>query len=279
MDNRLLKYEFWKEHTAYYLNLFSGVLSKKDRAKKREYFAQEIIKIFSRPIRWLDIGTGDGSKIFDIIHHIKECESTATIELIVVEPSKYIITELKEKLSKIEGVSFEIRNEKFSLEMLQPNTFDCVTFFHVAYYLANEQAEFKRIYEHAYNSLRPGGALLIQAVNENSDFQKLGHPSYSDWALGEHSFALLKKISPRTTKENFSTRLDITDFLTQKDFIPELEEKLLNLYRFTTQVDSALPTKENREKFISHMRELSEQNNNTFYLDFSDVVISLHKPN
>ena len=117
----------------------------------------------------------------------------------------------------------------------------------------------------------------MQAVNENGDFQALGHPSYSIWAQGDHTFDLLKRISSKAQREDFPTRFDITDILTQEDLTPELSERFLNIYRFTTQVDSALPTKEEREKYIAHMRQLAKQNGNTFYLDFSDVVVSLHK--
>ncbi|OGG59890.1 hypothetical protein A2765_04915 [Candidatus Kaiserbacteria bacterium RIFCSPHIGHO2_01_FULL_56_24] len=277
MTGRLLEYEFWKDHTAYYIGLFTGVLAKKDRLEKRKYFAKEILEAPSRPIRWLDVGTGDGSKILDTIRCIKERDYAARIELIAIEPSEYIVAGLKDKLSKIDGVSLEVRNDKFALEKLKPNTFDCITFFHAAYYLATEEVEFEEIYRRVYEALKPGGVLLVQAVNENGDFQALGHPSYSIWAQGDHTFDLLKRISSKAQREDFPTRFDITDILTQEDLTPELSERFLNIYRFTTQVDSALPTKEEREKYIAHMRQLAKQNGNTFYLDFSDVVVSLHK--
>ena len=261
------------------MSVFLDALAKKDRLEKRKYFAKEILETPTRPIRWLDVGTGDGSKILDTINFIKERERGAIIELITIEPSEYIIAELKEKLSKVDGVSLKVINEKFALEKLKPNTFDCITFFHVAYYLADEETGFEKLYLRAYESLKLDGILLVQAVNESGDFQALGHPSYSIWAQGDHTFDLLKRISPKTHRENFPTHFDVTDFLTQKNSTPEFDDKLLNLFRFTTQVDSAVLTKEGGEKYISHMRELAKQNGNTFYLDFSDVVVSLHKSN
>src|SRR3989344_4579473 len=161
MTGRLLEYEFWKNHTAYYIGLFTGVLAKKDRLEKRKYFAKEILETPSRPIRWLDIGTGDGSKILDTIRCIKERDHAATIELIAIEPSEYIVAGLKEKLSKIDGVSLEVRNDKFALEKLKPNTFDCITFFHAAYYLATEEEEFEEIYRRVHDDRFPQTPLLL----------------------------------------------------------------------------------------------------------------------
>ena len=126
MTGRLLEYEFWKNHNAYYVGFFMDALAKKDRLEKRKYFAKEILETPTRPIRWLDVGTGDGSKILDTINFIKERERGAIIELITIEPSEYIIAELKEKLSKVDGVSLKVINEKFALEKLKPNTFDCI---------------------------------------------------------------------------------------------------------------------------------------------------------
>jgi|SRR3989344_666150 len=278
MSGRLLEYEFWKDHAAYYIGLFTGALAKKDRLEKRKYFAKEILASPSRPIRWLDIGTGDGSKILDTIRCIKERERAAAIELIAIEPSEYIIAGLKEKLSKIDGVSLEVRNEKFALEKLKPETFDCITFFHAAYYLAAEEVEFEELYLRTWEALKPGGVLLVQAVNENGDFQALGHPSYSIWAQGEHTLDLLRRISSHASRQDFPTRFDVSDFLAPKEWTPELGGRFLNLYRFTTQVDSAMPSHEDREKYLAHMRSLAKEHGNGLYLDFSDIVVSVHKP-
>ncbi len=166
----LLEYEFWKDEGAYYGSLFSGVLAKKDRLKKREYFAAQILKTSARPIRWLDVGSGEGSKVFETIQSMQQVEPAVAIELVAVEPSAFVIAALREKLAQLDGVSLEVRNDKFSLEMLQPNTYDCVSFFHAAYYLASEQEDFEALYKTAYASLRAGGLLLIQAVDEDADF-------------------------------------------------------------------------------------------------------------
>jgi SAM-dependent methyltransferase len=278
----LLEYEFWKDQGAYYVNLFSGGLAKKDCLKKREYFAAQILKTFSRPIRWLDVGSGEGSKVFETIHSMKQVEPAVEIEMVTVEPSAFVIAALREKLAQLDGVSLVVRNEKFSLEMLQPNTYDCVSFFHAAYYLASEQEDFEALYKTAYASLRDGGLLLIQAVDEDADFQqlqKLGHSehsAYSDWSQGKHTLALLKELW-QTEREEYPTHFDATDFLTQDTYSPELEDKFLQLYSFIMQIEDAIPSGEQRKKFIAKKRELAKPDGDKYYLNFNDIVISIRK--
>jgi SAM-dependent methyltransferase len=275
----LLEYEFWKDKGAYYVNLFSGVLAKKERLKKREYFASQILKTSSRPIRWLDVGSGEGSKVFETIQSMKQVEPAVKIELVAVEPSTFVIAALREKLAQLDGVSLEAKNEKFSLEMLQPNTYDCVSFFHAAYYLASERNDFEELYKTAYASLGEGGLLLIQAVDEDADFQqlqKLGHSEhleYSDWSQGKHTLALLKELW-QTEQEEYPTHFDATEFLTQDEYSSELENKFLQLYSFVIHVGEAIPSGEQRRQFIEKMWELAKADGDKYYLSFNDIVIS-----
>lgn len=277
-----LKYEFWKDRSDYYLDLFDEEQARKDREEKREYLASQILKVSSRPIRWLDIGTGEGSKIAEIIEHIRRIEPSIRIELTAIEPSKHVIPVLREQLKTIPGVTLEIKNQEFSTDLLEPVAYDCVSFFHAAYYLGVERDELEGIYKKATCSLQSGGVLLFQAVDEEADFQQLqmlirdGEPAYVEWSQGRHIASVAKDLGTIEQKE-FPTHFNATDLLAGGSFSPDLEKKFLGLYRFVTQLEDAIPSDEQRNVFILKMQELAKEDTDRKYLNFNDIVVALRK--
>lgn len=276
MKTSLLKYEFWKNKTDFYLDFFSKGFARKDRIEKRKFFAEVISEIQSDKIRWLDVGTGEGSKLIDIIKFLRKINRRVEIDLVIFEPSKYALPILKRKLSEIKGVNFKIRNEAFSYDSLKNERFDCISFFHSTYYLANSESAFLQLYRKAHRCLNSDGILMVQSVYEKGDFQELGKPKYSLWAQGEHIFNLFKRISKKACKKYFPERFEVTDFLRQKE-LKVTRKKLVNLYRFTKQLDESEPSDKELELYIRDMRKLAKSAGNRSYLDFKDVVVWLHK--
>lgn len=275
MKQKLLKYEFWEEEGKYYGKLFKHIL-KSDFGAIRKYIGQKILEAKSRPLKWLDIGIGDGAKFLDIVKHAKEKEGDLKINLVAVEPSKYPLASLRKKISSQKNVSLKIINKKFSLNLLKPNSFDVITFLHSNYYIASTPRDFENIYRRAYATLRQGGVLLVQSVAEDSDFQKLGNPQYSDWSLGRHTYKIFQSNWPHSAFKKFPTRFNTTDYL--KDPLPtSLEKELLHFYRFVTQVQKVHLSLRRKEKFIFLMKRLARQHGDKYYFDFKDYVVFVRK--
>lgn len=271
-------YEFW-DTPASYSSLFDNPLAESDREAKRRYFGKELLLSHARPIKWMDIGSGDGAKLADVVTSIRNLEPTTEIVLSAIEASAFGAKNISDRFRRDDHLALRVFNEKFDAKRLPINSFDAITFFHSSYYLAVREPEFQKVYSKCYAALRRGGVLIIQSVDEHADFQKLGNPPYSEWAQGEHSYELLSRLNPHVLRHDFPTRIDVSDllFLSLKDLSSEQKSRLLLLYRFTTQQDSARPTPEALTSYVQKLRSMARKDNGRYVLDFSDVIVSIRK--
>lgn len=196
MARRLLKYGFWETADKYYAKLFERVLSP-NLLNIRKYIAKTLLCKFeySKPIVWLDVGSGDGatlSAVFDAEPNFKKRK----IKLIVIEPSVKAIKILKPKLKKYKNLSLKIIDKKFNLFLLKKEKYDIISFLHSSYYITNSKKDFEKVYLKAYDSLKKDGVLLVQSIKSDGDFRKLETPprSYNIFACGDKTFEIFKKL-------------------------------------------------------------------------------------
>jgi hypothetical protein len=151
------------------------------------------------------------------------------------------------------------------------------------YYIANEKNDFSELLDLIRLSLKQDGKCIIQAVDENGDFQMLqllgkdGEPAYSYWSQGNHLCSLLEEKSIPFRKNEFPTHFDATDFIQQITLVNDVEQRFLRLYSFIMQAEDVNPTEDERGKFIEKIKKIAIKIENRYYLNFNDIVIVFGK--
>ena len=262
-----IRYNFWGENR--YTNILDENLTLKDRKKKIKYISAEILKLPFKKINWLDIGTGDGTKIKGVVKELHKKNTNLGINLFLVEPNNIVIKKISKNLGSKNNISIKVINEAFSTKLLHRKKYHCISLFHSTYEIARNRKKLKTIYKSLYDSLNKKGLLLIQEVCEGSDFNKLRGIQYI--SNGENTLNFFNNIWPNETNcKSFPTRIKIKNLI--KD-----NNELIKLYKFVTQKDLNNFSRKESEKFLRKVKKISKQFGEKDDLDFRDLIISIHK--
>jgi len=262
-----IRYNFWGENR--YTDVLDYDLTLKDRRRKIKYISDEILKLPFKKVNWLDIGTGDGTKIKRIINELHKKNANLRINLFLVEPNNIVIKEIRKNLGNKGNVSIKVINEGFSDKLIHRKKYHCISLFHSTYEITRNRKKLKTIYRSLYDSLNKRGLLLIQEVSEESDFNKLKRIQYI--SNGENTLNFFNNGWPNETKcKSFPTRIKIKNLI--KD-----NNELIKLYKFIIQRDINNFSRKELDNFLRKVKKISKQFGEKDDLNFQDLIISVHK--
>ncbi|MFA5879884.1 MAG: methyltransferase domain-containing protein [Candidatus Margulisiibacteriota bacterium] len=272
MTEDLLEYEFWDQEQNYYQKFF-GLIFPNDLNTIRSAIAKKINDIKKEELNWLDIGTGDGWTLSNILDRVPNKK----INLFIIEPSEFTVDTLKKRLESYKNVTFNIITKKFDSELIKDKVFDCATIMHACYYLADHKEEYQAIYQDIYKSLNKNGFLLIQNIADDSDFQVLGNKPYVNWALGDTTFNYLQELwGSNVDFEKYPIRFEVTEYL--DELSKKIQIELVHLDRFVCQKDKAILSFQQIKHFQDQVKALAIFDQGKSYLDFKDCLVIANNP-
>lgn len=171
-------YEYTKNLTYFLKHSDEDKIDAKWFIKTMPFFSPEIeTRIKNKQkIKWLDVGTGPGTKPIKIIKNIKQ-QYKADIEFTAIEPSAEWIKIFKENLksSKIQKDKFQVNIVQTTWENFIRNnkkTFDLITFFHSVYGIEITNDIFTSL-KNLKKILAPHGVSCIVVESPSSDIHFL----------------------------------------------------------------------------------------------------------
>jgi 2-polyprenyl-3-methyl-5-hydroxy-6-metoxy-1,4-benzoquinol methylase len=135
----------------HYMKTLDLVLNSTLETKHRgTFYIKNILPRLARKNNLLDIGPGDGKLTSIIGMNFKQITAVDTCE-IALRKTEEVISNLNAHVTKIQGSILEVD--------LPTNYYDLIMVSHVLYYV--ELSKWMEVAELCYNSLRPGGVMVI----------------------------------------------------------------------------------------------------------------------
>lgn len=170
---------FWENYGKSYA-AFSQHCDNSDWRKILETISNEILNIgVNRPLNILDVGTGIGKNIAEVLEMLLSKTSRMNI-LDVVEPSQQAVDIMSKFLLKMDEGGF-MRNIFRNINDVEMNKYDVIIFMHSSYYIQIFNGVVQSLLK---NNLNGNGKIIILSLSSNSPFfldkPQLNLPNTSD---------------------------------------------------------------------------------------------------
>ena len=255
--------------------------------KTMPFFSPEIEnKIKNKQkIKWLDVGTGPGTKPLEIAQNIIQ-QYGADIEFTALEPSAEWIKIFQKnlKLSKIQKGKFNIEIVQTTWEKFIANnkeTFDLITFFHSVYGIKITDDIFPSL-KNLKKFLTPRGVSCIVVESPNSDlhfikekvFPKLyGREPISSKTIENtlNSFGIKYLVDTKEAEQKFY----VDDILNKNN--PERMEPLSFVAQTQPENYNRLISSKIQEKIEKYLKEKIKKDKKGVYINTPDRFIWIKK--
>ncbi len=151
-------------------------------------------------IKWLlDIGSGDGCALFQILSFLPE-DFKAKLSIDCLEPSRKAIDLMERGYRKNRDIGL-IKNiliEEWKSGVAQTERYDIITMIHVNYYIASDRHFYNQRLIDLVNVLKPNGLGIILTLPKNSAYYNMARFAgydYPNFIYAEYTKKALKKLN------------------------------------------------------------------------------------
>lgn len=221
-------------------------------------------------IKWLDIGTGPGTKPIKIIKFLEK-KYGSKIEFTALEPSNRWINIFKKNLKKHPRAQTKVIRTKWEEYIIsQKGQFDLITFFHSMYGIKIVNGIFPSLAE-VKKILRNKGAICIVVESERSDLHKIKQKVFPElYGRSPISMGAVKN-----TLEKYAIGFDIDS--NQKDQKLYVDTDSLGFLSFIAQTQpenyNRVISKKIRRKIMDSVTRLKKNSGQRNFLNIPDDFI------
>ncbi len=238
IDSTVSSFPFWDNQPHFYTDL-DRLFVQHDLVRLHQAVAKCIAdQLPGRElIRWLDVGSGDGSTLGNVLKQFISLRTDVRVQLDCIEPSRAALNLLPPNVIIPKVALQEMHEGPISTAKLL-ETHDVVTCIHTSYYFGQSEANHKVAWAQIADTLVPGGIAVSCVLPEISPFFELAAPTrYSSYGKEEsvklYMSSLFKGISSAPLPMRIPTELLFDDssnlklfyeFLHHQNKIPDAQE-------------------------------------------------------
>lgn len=267
----MLSYNFWEIDPEHLDRLYSHV-EREDLRRVRKEVAKEINYACKgkQNIRWLDIGSGNGVVLAEVLKYIK----AKNIDLACVEPDAIATSLLRTKLAGIKKLTLMVHGKEFSPDLIPDSHFNTITLLHSVYFLGRTEEDYRTLFVELLRGLKKNGKIISVSISSKGDFNRLGNPEYSKLSLGDNLYTFLQQLGYNPTIREFPTRFNVTSFIREPE---KTAEEFRIFYQFVNQNPTIEWNEQLEENFRMYVKDLAIEEDGKLFLDFKDMTIALEK--
>ncbi|MFA6383373.1 MAG: methyltransferase domain-containing protein [Parcubacteria group bacterium] len=225
-------------------------------------------------IKWLDVGTGPGTKPIKIIK-ILEKKYGSRIEFTALEPSTRWINIFKKNLKKHPRAQIKVIRAKWEeYAISQKKQFDLITFFHSMYGIKIVNGIFPSLTE-VKKFLREKGVVCIIVESERSDLHKIKQEIFPE--LYRRSPISIETVKNTLKKHALAFNIDSN----QKDQKLYVDTNSLGFLSFIAQTQpenyNRVVSEEVRKKIMISVTRIKKNSGQRTFLNIPDDFIWVNK--
>lgn len=264
LTSDILNFPFWETDPSFYSRL-DNLFIKSDLVRVHLEIAAAIARVHpcGSEISWLDIGSGDGTTICNILN-CQISSELSNIKLDCVEPSKAAGSLLTRNLASL-GIQVNQLHQKPVSEAIFSQSYDIITCLHTSYYFGFTEHQHDKTWSRLSDSLSERGILVVCVLPESSPFFALASPAhFSDFGKAQKVGESLRRHFRRVESKTLSVRIPTNVF-----DIVNAHRNLISFYEFLHHVDTE-PTPEQLDELRDRLRAY---HTNSRFIDMCDELI------
>lgn len=221
------EFPFW-EHSEFLYSDLDRLFVRDDLIAVHCALAQQIAAcgVQGKPVRWLDVGSGDGSTIAGIARFLSRSDHRGVL-LDCVEPYDAAISQLRANLRQSNVVLGNIVQAHIA-DAILPRRYDIITCIHSSYYFGVTPEEYILTWLRLKSQLDMLGVIAVLALPSSSPFFRLAAPTeYCGHGKAEMVSYALAELFGSVEVKRLRVRIPTRQFTIQSS-----QDSLRQLYAF-----------------------------------------------